>query len=120
MQNPLEVNQGDILRLYVINMGSTILSPLHLHSTISDVYPSGLTSNLPYQAQTIGVDPGDAAIIETKWRYPGSYLFHSHGFQEEHGNMGQIIVKDNTTKLTKSVSMFDWQYDLQKKLQKEK
>lgn len=120
MQNPLEVNQGDILRLYVINMGSTILSPLHLHSTISDVYPSGLTSNLPYQAQTIGVNPGDAAIIETKWRYPGSYLFHSHGFQEEHGNMGQIIVKDNTTKLTKSVSMFDWQYDLQKKLQKEK
>jgi hypothetical protein len=34
--------------------------------------------------------------------------------------MGQIIVKENTTKLTKSVSMFDWQYDLQKKLQKEK
>ena len=48
-------------------------------------------------------------------------MFHSHGFQEEHGNMGKILVKENnnSTKLTKSVSMFDWQYDLQKKLQKE-
>jgi len=33
--------------------------------------------------------------------------------------MGVILVKDNdnSTKLTKSVSLFDLQYDLQKKLQ---
>lgn len=62
-----------------------------------------------------------AAIIEATWRYPDSFIFHSHGFQEEHGNMGNILVKENnnSTKLTKSVSMFDWQYDLQKRLQKE-
>ena len=119
VRNPLEINQGDILRLYLINVGITIVSPFHLHSTTFDIYPSGLLSNQPYQAQTIAVAPGDAAIIEAKWRYPGTYMFHSHGFQEEHGNMGSILVKENPSKvnLTNSISMFDWQYDLQKKLQ---
>ncbi len=119
MNNPLEINQGDLLRIYLVNMGITISSPMHLHSTIFDVYPSGLVSNKPYKAQTIQVSPGDAAIIEARWKYPGSYMFHSHGFQEENGNMGVILVKDNnnSSKITKSISMFDWQYDLQKKLQ---
>lgn len=119
MGDPIQINQGDLLRIYLVNLGITVSSPMHLHSTIFDVYPSGLLSNEPYKAQTIEVAPGDAAIIEAKWRYPGSYMFHSHGFQEEHGNMGHILVNENnnSTKLTKSVSMFEWQYDLQKKLQ---
>ena len=120
MSDPLEITQGELLRIYLVNLGTTVHAPMHLHSTIFDVYPSGLLSNKPYQAQTVAVAPGDAAIIEAKWKYPGSYMFHSHGFQEEKGNMGHILVKqnmDNSTKMTKSVSMFDWQYDLQKKLQ---
>ena len=120
MSHPLEINQGDMLRLYIVNEGITIPVSMHLHSSIFDVYPSGLLSNEPYQAQSIAVTPGDATIVEAKWRYPGNYMFHSHGLQEEHGNMGNIIVKENSTKLTKSISMFDWQYDLQKKLQKGK
>lgn len=120
MSNPLEINQGELLRIYLVNLGTTVHAPMHLHSTIFDVYPSGLVSNKPYQAQTVAVAPGDAAIIEAKWKYPGSYMFHSHGFQEEKGNMGHILVKqnsDNATQITKSVSMFDWQYDLQRNLQ---
>ncbi|MGD1837762.1 MAG: multicopper oxidase domain-containing protein [Nitrososphaeraceae archaeon] len=123
MNNPLEINQTDLLRLYVINMGSTIPTPLHLHSTIFQVYPSGLLSNQPYNAQTIPIATGDAVIIEAKWKYPGTYLFHSHGVQEEKGNMGKIIIhedNDITEGITDSISMFDWQYDLQRKLQTEK
>ncbi|MGB9168497.1 MAG: multicopper oxidase domain-containing protein [Nitrososphaeraceae archaeon] len=118
MKKPIEINQGDTLRLYIINMGITIASSFHLHSSIFDVYPSGLLSNKPYQAQTIAVAPGDATIIEAKWRYPGTYMFHSHEFQEENGNMGTIVVKDNVTKIPNSVSMFDWQYKIQNELQK--
>ena len=120
MSNPLEINQGELLRIYLVNLGTTVHAPMHLHSTIFDVYPSGLVSNKPYQAQTVAVAPGDAAIIEAKWKYPGSYMFHSHGFQEEKGNMGHILVKQNSgnaTQMTRSVSMFDWQYDLQRNLQ---
>lgn len=124
MNNPLELNQTDLLRLYVINMGSTIPTPLHLHSTIFKVYPSGLLSNQPFDAQTIPIATGDGAIIEAKWKYPGTYLFHSHGIQEEKGNMGKIIIhennNENTIDMEDSISMFNWQYELQKKLQIEK
>lgn len=125
MNKPFEFNQTDLLRIYAINVGSTIPAPLHLHSTIFKVYPSGLLSNPPYNAQTIPIAPGDAAIIEAKWKYPGTYLFHSHGIQEEKGNMGKIVVLDNnnnnnTDMITESISMFDWQYDLQKKMQEVK
>lgn len=143
MKNPIEARSGELVRMYVINIGTTIPYQFHLHSTIFKAYPSGLLSNAPIDAQTIPVGPGDATIVEARWKYDGDYLFHSHGMQEERGNMGQIHVVDgsigkgNETSLAaglglangttattiapvaeKSVSMFDWQYELQKKLQK--
>jgi plastocyanin len=119
--HPLELNNNEMLRFYIINIGISIPYAFHLHSTTFNAYPSGLLSNGPIHVQTIPVAPGDATIVEAKWKYPGYYLFHSHGFQEENGNMGMVHVKDSgnkSTPLTKSVSMFDWQYELQKKLQK--
>ncbi|MDQ2686026.1 MAG: multicopper oxidase domain-containing protein [Thermoproteota archaeon] len=155
VHHPLEINQQDLIRIYLINLGTTIPASFHLHSTTFLTYPSGLWSNLPIHSQTISVAPGDASIIEAKWKYPGNYFFHTHGIQEEKGNMGQIKVigqdevsagttnsvvsnDSNTTTSTnsiiqqeqsnnvskvltnKSVSMFDWQYELQKKLQNPK
>jgi len=121
--NPLEINHDELLRLYVMNIGTTIPYQFHLHSTTFKAYPSGLWSNEPIDAQTFPVGPGDATIIEARWEYPGTYLFHSHGFQEERGNMGQIYVSEDdgnqsAAALTQSISMFDWQYELQKQLQK--
>ncbi len=121
--NPLEINHDELIRLYVMNIGTTIPYQFHLHSTTFKAYPSGLWSNEPIDAQTFPVGPGDAAIIEARWEYPGTYLFHSHGFQEERGNMGQIYVSEDdgnqsAAALTESISMFDWQYELQKQLQK--
>jgi FtsP/CotA-like multicopper oxidase with cupredoxin domain len=149
VHNPLQINQQDLMRIYLINLGTTLPASFHLHSTTFLTYPSGLWSNLPIHSQTVSVAPGDASIVEAKWKYPGNYFFHTHGIQEEKGNMGQIKVigqadpseglnsrVGNTTSstpanpnlqqqqsnnifepLTKSVSMFDWQYELQKRLQ---
>jgi FtsP/CotA-like multicopper oxidase with cupredoxin domain len=131
IHNPIELNYGELLRLYVINIGTTVPYQFHLHSTTFKAYPSGLLSNDPIDAQTIPVGPGDATIIEAKWEYPGTYLFHSHGFQEERGNMGQIVIAGNSNEnddnnnnqtgagneTRTSTSMFDWQYELQKRLQ---
>src|SRR5215213_4585178 len=128
VQNPIQVNRDELVRLYVINIGTTIPYQFHLHSTIFKAYPSGLLSNEPLDVQTAPVGPGDATLIEAKWKYPGTYLFHSHGFLEERGNMGQIVVAENINENnnsnqaaqgneTTSISMIDWQYELQKKLQ---
>lgn len=117
--NALQVKQNQLVRLYVINIGTTIPYSFHLHSTIFKAYPSGLPSNEPIDAQTIEIGPGNAAIVEARWKWPGMYLFHSHGLQEERGNMGEIrVLPDDGTKLQKSESMLDWQYQLQKQLQK--
>lgn len=116
--HPLTANYTDLVRFYVINIGVTIPYSFHLHSATFKAYPSGLISNTPINAQTFSIGPGDAAIIDAKWKYPGMYLFHSHGRQEEHGNMGRINITGSAPPLTKSISMIDWQYQLQKELQK--
>src|SRR5918992_1284355 len=157
LRNPITINHGELLRMYIINIGTTIPAPFHLHSTTFMAYPSGLWDNEPQHVQTIPIAPGDASIVEAKWKYPGTYLFHSHGIQEERGNMGQINVvgtsgtygdsnvegssssmhnrdqisnssntlashfptnASSSSALTETVSMFDWQYELQKRLQK--
>jgi nitrite reductase (NO-forming) len=157
IRNPITINHGELLRMYIINIGTTIPAPFHLHSTTFMAYPSGLWDNEPQHVQTIPIAPGDASIVEAKWKYPGTYLFHSHGIQEERGNMGQInvvgtsgtygdknVIEDSSdmhgghqisnssnalashfptnasssSALTETVSMFDWQYELQKRLQK--
>jgi nitrite reductase (NO-forming) len=170
LRNPITINHGELLRMYIINIGTTIPAPFHLHSTTFMAYPSGLLNNEPQHVQTIPIAPGDASIVEAKWKYPGTYLFHSHGIQEERGNMGQINVigtsgtsygdknvvesssgggssmhgggrhqisnssntlashsspptnasstSTSSSALTETISMFDWQYELQKRLQK--
>jgi plastocyanin len=134
--NSLVARQNELVRFYVSNLGTTIPFPFHLHSTISKVYPSGLISNEPIDVQTISLSPGDAIIVEAIWKYPGTYFVHSHGIQEERGNMGEIdIIPESGNSVSymtagttnssylepvtnKSVSMIDWQYQMQKKLQK--
>ena len=63
--------------------------------------------------------------MEAKWKYLGTYKFHSHGFEEERGNMGEIHVipvassgNSYNTNLTHSISMIPWQYKLQTKLER--
>ncbi len=83
-----------------------------------------MISNTPYDAQTVSIAPGDATIVEAKWPYPGTYMFHSHGIEEERGNMGEIHVipaasgNSYNTNLTHSISMIPWQYKLQTRLEK--
>ena len=115
---PLEARYNELVRFYVINIGVTIPYSFHLHSATFKAYPSGLLSNTPINAQSFSIGPGDAAIIEAKWKYPGVYLFHSHGIQEERGNLGSINITGPAIPLTESISMIDWQYQLQKNLQR--
>ena len=107
MRNPIEIDQGELLRLYLVNIGTTIPYPFHLHSTTFKAYPSGLVDNEPQHMQTVPIAPGDASIVEAKWKYPGTYLFHSHGIQEERGNMGQINVLSQNNTSGKSSSVED-------------
>jgi FtsP/CotA-like multicopper oxidase with cupredoxin domain len=117
----LQVNQYELVRYYIINIGTTTPMSFHPHSTIFKVYQSGMVSNTPFDAQTFLIGTGDAAIVEARYNYPGTYLFHPHGLQEERGAMGEIDVMSSTpedSNLTESISMIESQYEMQKELQK--
>ncbi|HEX7034103.1 MAG TPA: multicopper oxidase domain-containing protein, partial [Nitrososphaera sp.] len=57
-ENALEVRQNELVRFYVLNIGTTVPYAFHLHSTVFKVYPSGLPSNERIDAQTIEIGPG--------------------------------------------------------------
>ena len=99
--NSLVARQNELVRFYVSNLGTTIPFPFHLHSPIFKVYQSGLLSNDPIDVQTISISPGDAIIVEAIWKYPGTYFVHSHGIQEERGNMGEIDIIPESRKLSR-------------------
>lgn len=121
MDNPIQVVSGELTRFYVVGIGGVMQSPFHVHSTIMQVYPSGILWNEPYFAQTHLIANGDTAIIEATWDQPGKYLFHVHGIQEERGSMAIIeVLENNSSLLSKqtpsnnkgSHSMIKWQEDL--------
>lgn len=93
----LRVRQNELVWLYVVNDGTGLVYPFHIHGTIFKAYSSGLLSNRPEDRQTVLIGPGDATIIEVKWQYPGSYLFHTHGIEEEKGDMGCFYVIPSTS-----------------------
>ncbi|AFS81132.1 multicopper oxidase type 3 [Candidatus Nitrosopumilus koreensis AR1] len=129
MEHPIKVVAGDLTRFYVVGIGGVLQSPFHIHSTIMQVYPSGILWNEPYFAQTHLIGNGDTAIIEATWDTPGRYLFHVHGIQEERGSMAIIEVLEDASSLTDiqtpsnnkgSYSMIEWQEELIKSLEQPK
>ena len=129
MENTIKVVQNETARFYVIGMETVLQSLFHIHSTIFQVYESGLLWNKPHFAQTHVVGNGNAVIIEAKWTDPGKYLSHVHGIQEEQGSMTIIEVLEDDSELAVleaysgnegSVSMIPWQEELVKSLQKAK
>lgn len=88
--NPLPVDTGKLLRLYVINPGPDHFSSFHVVGAIFDtVEPSGspLSAIHGLQAWTIG--PGDAAMFELHLSQPGDYPFVTHDMADmDKGAMG--------------------------------
>jgi len=126
MDNPIQVVKGETARFYVMNIGTVLPTPFHIHSTLMKVWPSGILLNEPYYAQTHTLGMGDAAIIEASWDEPGQYFFHTHGIHEEKGSMALLDVLENDSALrliqapsnsAGSKSMIPWQEDLVKRLE---
>jgi plastocyanin len=126
MDNPIQVVKDEIARFYVMNIGTVLTTPFHVHSTMLKVWPSGILWNEPYYAQTHTLGMGDAAIIEAKWEEPGRYFFHTHGIHEEKGSMAILDVLEDdsalqeiqtTSNSDRSKSMIEWQENLVRELE---
>jgi nitrite reductase (NO-forming) len=96
--NPLKVDIGDRVRIFVVNAGPSFRSDFHIVGAIFDrVYPDGNPRNVLEKVQTVGIPAGGGAVFETVFEKgasgEGLYPFVTHSFADaEKGAVGIIQV----------------------------
>ncbi len=97
---PLQVELGDRVRMFVVSAGPTFRSDFHVVGAIFDrVYPGGNPDNVLERVQTYTVPAGGGAVFETVFEEGASgvglYPFVTHAFADaEKGAVGLIQVTD--------------------------
>jgi FtsP/CotA-like multicopper oxidase with cupredoxin domain len=73
--------------MYLINVTEfDLVNSLHLHGMFFEVFKTG-TAKVPGETtDTIVLCQGERAILETRFRYPGRFMFHAH--QSEFAELG--------------------------------
>ncbi|HEX6106749.1 MAG TPA: multicopper oxidase domain-containing protein [Gemmatimonadales bacterium] len=100
---PLQVDEGDVVRLFVMNAGPNIRSDFHVVGNIFDrVYPGGNPDQAIEGLQTYGVPTGSGAVFELEFAEgqagTGNYAFVTHAFADaDKGAVGVIRVGRPTT-----------------------
>jgi nitrite reductase (NO-forming) len=95
---PVKVDEGDRVRIFVVNAGPTFRSDFHVVGAIFDrVYPDGVPGNVLERVQTYTVPAGGGAVFETVFEKGASgvglYPFVTHSFADaEKGAVGIIQV----------------------------
>jgi len=84
---PVEVKVGELVRIYVVNVTEfDLLNSFHLHGMFFDVFRTGTRLETSETTDTLMLCQGERAILETRFRYPGRFMFHAH--QSEFAELG--------------------------------
>jgi FtsP/CotA-like multicopper oxidase with cupredoxin domain len=87
MHEPVRVEVGRLVRMYVVNVTEfDLINSLHLHGMFFDVFRTGTSLTPSESTDTIMLCQGERAILETRFRYPGQFMFHAH--QSEFAELG--------------------------------
>jgi FtsP/CotA-like multicopper oxidase with cupredoxin domain len=87
MHEPIRVEVGKLVRLYLVNVTEfDLVNSLHLHGMFFDVFRTGTSLTASEVTDTVMLCQGERAILETKFRYPGKFMFHAH--QSEFAELG--------------------------------
>ena len=95
---PLQVDEGDVVRLFVMNAGPNLRSDFHVVGNIFDrVYPGGDAEQVIRGVQTYTVPSGGGAVFELEFADglagKGNYAFVTHAFADaSKGAVGVIQV----------------------------
>ena len=87
MTEPIRVRVGEPVRIYLVNV--TEFDPInsfHLHGMFFDVIRTGTRLEPQETTDTVMFCQGERAILETRFRYPGRFMFHAH--QSEFAELG--------------------------------
>ena len=84
---PVPVERGELVRVYLVNVTEfDLLNSFHLHGMFFDVYRTGTRLQADETTDTLMLCQGERAILETRFRYPGTFMFHAH--QSEFAELG--------------------------------
>ena len=96
--HPLQVNEGDRVRIFVMNAGPSLRSDFHVVGAVFDrVYADGNPRNALTGVQTWQIPAGGGAVFETEFKRgesgEGVYAFVTHAFADaDKGAVGLIKV----------------------------
>jgi nitrite reductase (NO-forming) len=102
VEDPLQVNVGDRVRLFVVNAGPSRRSDFHVVGAVFDrVIPDGNPDHAMEHVQTWTVPAGGGAVFETVFAEEasgeGAYAFVTHSFSDaSKGAVGLIKVGEVT------------------------
>jgi len=87
MHEPIRVDLGKLVRMYVVNLTEfDLVNSLHLHGMFFSVNRTGTSTSSSETTDTVMLCQGERAILETRFRYPGQFMFHAH--QSEFAELG--------------------------------
>jgi FtsP/CotA-like multicopper oxidase with cupredoxin domain len=87
MVEPIRVKVGELVRIHLVNVTEfDLVNSLHLHAVFFDVYRTGTRLDSTESTDTVMLCQGERAILETRFRYPGRFMFHAH--QSEFAELG--------------------------------
>ena len=92
VENPIKVNVGEPVRIFVVNAGPNVWSSFHVVGAICDRgYVNGHPKNELVSLQSMPIGPGDGACVEFTLEEPGIYPVVNHAFgHAAHGAVGLI------------------------------
>jgi nitrite reductase (NO-forming) len=81
VEYPIHVKAGELVRIYVVNMGPNAWCAFHVVGAIfSKAYVNANPKNVLEGLQTISIGPGDGACVELTFDEPGTYIAVNHAF----------------------------------------
>jgi FtsP/CotA-like multicopper oxidase with cupredoxin domain len=87
MHDPVRVEVGRLVRIYLVNVTEfDLVNSLHVHAVFFDAFRTGTSLTTAETTDTIMLCQGERAVVETRFRYPGRYMFHAH--QSEFAELG--------------------------------
>ncbi len=93
-RHPIEVKQGELVRVYISNITEfDLINSFHLHANFFDEYPTGTKLEPDNFTDTVTFGQAERSILDMRFREPGMYMFHAHVNEfSELGWMGMFHV----------------------------
>jgi FtsP/CotA-like multicopper oxidase with cupredoxin domain len=77
--NPITIKVGELVRIYLVNiLEYDQTNSFHLHANFFNYYPTGTRLEPNEFTDTIAQMQGQRGILEFRYKFPGTYMFHAH------------------------------------------